>query len=147
MLGVQRPTGGRHWRRALEFPQIDIRMFPVALVIQGMLVHVNALVLPLGVTFQFANSSPEPRQIYFLARHFEEFLGMRVVEHPYPIRHDPYSQFQLMIDVVLRAHSRRQLFAKVAIAASRVIARAAGRDQVSNLSAKNVRVAVLRASD
>ena len=52
-----------------------------------------------------------------------------------------------MIDVVLRAHSRRQLFAKVAIAASRVIARAAGRDQVSNLSAKNVRVAVLRASD
>src|SRR5262249_47050847 len=43
-----------------------------------------------------------------------------VVEHPYPIRHDPYSQFQLMIDVVLRAHSRRQLFANAAIAASRV---------------------------
>src|SRR5262245_20568515 len=39
---ADRPAAGGHWRRALEFAQIDIRMLPVALIIQGTLVHVNA---------------------------------------------------------------------------------------------------------
>src|SRR5262249_62321965 len=64
-------------------------MLPVTLVVQGMLVHVNALILPLGVLFQFANSSPEPRQTCFIPRYLKEFFGMRVVERSCPISHDP----------------------------------------------------------
>jgi len=96
----------------LDFPDINSRMLPVTLVVQGMLVHVNALILPLGVLFQFANSSPEPRQTCFITRYFKEFFGMRVVERPCPISHDPCSLFRL----------RRQLFANAATAASRVAA-------------------------
>jgi len=64
-------------------------MLPVTLVVQGILVHVKALILPLGVLFQFANSSSEPRQTCFITRYLKEFFGMRVVERPCPISHDP----------------------------------------------------------
>src|SRR5262249_56603824 len=87
-----RPRASAH----LDFPDINSRMLPVTLVVQGMLVHVNALILPLGVLFQFTNSSPEPRQTCFITRYFKEFFGMRVVERPYPISHDPCSLFRLL---------------------------------------------------
>ena len=64
----------------LDLSQIDLRMLPVTLVVQGMLVHVNALIFPLGISFQFPNnSSSEPRQIRFITRYFKGSFGVRVV--------------------------------------------------------------------
>ena len=74
-----------------------------------MLMHVNALILPLGVLFQFANSSPEPRQTCFITRYFKEFFGMRVVERPCPISHDPCSLFRLLPPPVLGERGHRCL--------------------------------------
>src|SRR5215831_401230 len=73
-------------------------MLPVTLVVQAMLVHVNALIFPLGISFQFPNnSSSEPRQIRFITRYFKGFFEVRVVERAYPISHDPCSLFRLLV--------------------------------------------------